>query len=235
MPSYLRGAANRRQNLTFVKINAQNLYFGWNAKDLASKPGVSASDLTALGHRTAAQVGAVSGALAVLGANSPRPQRLKKVINPNTTSADVQESVSTFVAYDKVAAALELGWKASGRGKAIPSIRQTARTVTAGASIDFGGGIVGYYLFPMNASDAVLSQVSALGLKFAGAGLSDAEIRKGFSGSSQPKPFRATLELDNGSTISSFCSHDKVTDAGAAGWSVESGANPPVMNAAPTP
>jgi hypothetical protein len=84
----------------------------------------------------------------------------------------------------------------------------------------------------MNAADAVLPQIAALGLNFAGSTLSDAEIRKGFTGTSQPRPFKATLELEGGSTISSFCSHDKVTDATAAGWSITGGVNPPVMNGA---
>jgi hypothetical protein len=155
---------------------------------------------------------------------------MKKIINAGTTSASVQESVSTFVAYDAGAQALNAGWKPAGSGKLLPSIRQNSRTVTAAASVDFGNGIIGYYLFPMNAADATFPQIAALGLSFAGGSLSDAEIRKGFSGSSQPRPFRATLELENGSTISSFCSHDKLTDAANAGWSVTGGVNPPVMN-----
>jgi hypothetical protein len=230
MPSYLRGVANKRDKLTFVALNAQNLHFGWNAKDLASKAGVGADDLIALGHVTAEQMSAVSGGLAILGANSPRPQRMKKVINPGTTSADVQESVSTFVAYDAGAQALAAGWKYAGSGKLLPTVRQSGRTVTAAASVDFGGSTIGYYLFPMNASDAALAQIAALGLKFAGGTLSDAEIRKGFAGTSQPRPFKATLELEGGSTVSTFCSHDKVTDASAAGWSITGGVNPPVMN-----
>lgn len=228
MPSYLRGAGNKRDNMTFVAINAQNLHFGWNAKDLASKNGVGAADLVALGHVTAEQMAAVTGGLAIIGANSPRPGRMKKIINPGTTSPDVQESVSTFVAYDATAQALSAGWKFAGAGKLLPTIRRNSRTVTAGASIDFGGGAVGWYLFPMNASDAVLPQIASLGLKFAGSTLSDAEIRKAFSGTSQPRPFKAILELEGGSTISSFCSHDKVTDAQAAGWDVQGGVNAPV-------
>lgn len=232
MPSYLRGAANRRANMTFVAVNAQNLHFGWNAKDLTQKTGVAQADLTALGHVTAEQMAAVSGGLAIIGANSPRPGRMKKIINPGTTSPDVQESVSTFVAYDAVAQALAQGWKFAGSGKSLPTIRQNTRTVTAGASIDFGGGTVGWYVFPMNASDAKLTQIAALGLKFAGGGLTDAEIRKAFSGTSQPRPFKATLEIEGGVTVSSFCSHDKVTDAQTAGWDVGGGVNPPVINAA---
>lgn len=232
MPSYLRGAANRRDKMTFVQMNASNLFFGWNAKDLAANPAVGNGDLIALGHTTAANVAAISGALAIIGANSPRPARMKKVINPGTTSPSVQESVSTFVAYDQVSDALIAGWKPAGSGKTLPTIRQSARTVTAGVAIDFGGGAVGYYLFPMNAADTQLTQVASLGLKFAGVDLTDAEIRKGFTGSSQPRPFKATLELEGGSTLSCFCSYDKVADASAAGWSVSGGVNPPVMNAA---
>lgn len=228
MPNYLRGPANRRAKQTFVKMNEQNLYFGWNAKDLASKTGISDADLIALGHTTAENVKAISGALAIIGANSPRPARMKKLINPGTTSASVQESVSTFVAFDQKADALVEGWKFAGAGKKIPTIRQNSRSVTAAAKVDFGGGTTGYYLFPMNAADAALTQVAALGLEFAGAGLTDAEIRKGFCGSSQPRPFKATLELEGGATVSSFCSFDKITDASLAGWSISGGVDAPL-------
>jgi hypothetical protein len=209
-------------------MNEQNLYFGWNAKDLANKTGVAMADLVALGHTTATNVKAIAGALAILGANSPRPARMKKLINPGTTSPSVQESVSTFVAYDQKADALALGWKPAGAGKILPTVRQNSRTVTAGAAVDFGGGVEGYYLFSMNAADAVLPQIEALGLNFAGSTLSDAEIRKGFTGTSQPRPFKATLELEGGSTLSSFCSYDKVTDAANAGWSIAGGVDAPL-------
>lgn len=234
MPSYLRGPGNERQTLTFVKMNTSNLFFGWKAKDLASKPNVGAADLTALGHKTAAQVAAVTGAIAILGANAPRPARFTKILNQFTTSPGVQKAVSTYCAYDAGATALAAGWSPVQSGQNRPSVKATTRTVTAGASVDFGGAI-GYYLWPMNAGDAALTQVVALGLKFAGGALTDAEIKKGFSGSSYPRPVRGSLELDNGSKVSAFIPHDKVDDAQTAGWSLESGKNPVVVTAPVTP
>lgn len=227
MPSYLRN--KKRDVLTFVKANANNVYYGWNAKDITSLPGITTTDIAALGHLAATSAKAISGSLCVLGAKAPRPPRVKKILAANTTSPDVQESASTFCGYDKLSTALTENWKPAGRGRGVAA-RQTSRSITAAAAISFGGSLVGYYLFPMNASDALLPEVALLGLQFAGTTLSAAEIAKGFSASSYPKPAKVILTRSDGSNISTFCSFDKITDAISGGWAVIEGSPPPVVH-----
>ena len=109
MPSYTRGQL--RENLRFVKVHDGPLYYGFKTKDFAGLPGVSASDVSALGWLAPDAVPA--GSVGVLRANSPKPQRVKKILvrYPN---ANQQGSMSTFCAYTAFATAQAAGWNLVG-------------------------------------------------------------------------------------------------------------------------
>lgn len=208
MPTYLQG--DKRNVLTFVKV-LDNLYYGWNAKDLASNPGVGAGDLTALGHITAAAMAAIASPIAVIGANRPKPGRATKTINVNPDAA-TQGKVSTYIGKGSENTALAAGWKLTGYLEVV-NLRNSARTTTVGVQLT-GGGI---YCFPIN-TVAATNYAALLGLQIPSA-LTAVERSKMFSGATRPRPPRVSLKAANGSTFSSFCDPTKLDDLLDAGWS----------------
>lgn len=211
MPDYLVGQA--RDVMSFVKVYAGGLlHYGWNTKDLTGLTGVSSADITALGHKDAAAVGAITGAIAILGANSPKPARFKKVVNRNP-SASQQGSVSTFCDADSFATALSAGWKLT-KSVRTPKISNNGRTVTVGAKCTDGG----IYLFPMNATRAA-EVAGELGLILPSS-LSTSERQKAFTGTSYPRPYKVSLPGANGDK-STFASSDTIDSATSAGWNID--------------
>jgi hypothetical protein len=224
MPSYTRG--KKREKLTFVKVSAnQALYYGFKTKDLTTLANISTADLTALGHLDAATLPATR--ITIIGANSPKPPRMRKIIN-KTPGANAQASVSTYCAIDKIATAVAEEWQLVDAGRGV-HVSNNARTVTVGAKIE-GGGI---YLFPMNAADAT-TYAAALGLELPTT-LSATERAQAFSGTTYPKPAVIKIATTSG-VFSSFCSHDSIDSALAAGYELVKAAKPhPVPAGAATP
>lgn len=208
MPSYTRG--QRRDKFVFVKVStSSNLYYGFKTKDFGAIAGVSAADITALGHLEASALPA--SRITIVGANSPKPPRVKKITN-NAPSATQQGSVSTYCAISSLATATAAGWQMVDGGRGV-KVTNNTRTVTVGAKIEGGG----YYLFPMNASD-VTTYAAALGLETA-PNISATERAQAFSGSSYPKPDIVSITTANGN-FSSFCSFDAIDAALAAGYEI---------------
>jgi hypothetical protein len=198
VPAYLRGKF--RDILTFVKVSNQGLYYGFKTKDLSAIAGIGAADVTALGHLAVAAL--PNTRIAVIGANSPKPPRVRKLLARNP-AADQQGSVSTFCGIDNISTALAEEWELSngGRGVAISN----RRTISVGARLSNGG----IYIFPMNSVDAN-AYAEELGLILPGS-LSSAERGKAFSGTNKPKPAIVSKALTNGK-FTSFCSTDKLDD-----------------------
>lgn len=211
MPSYTRGRL--RDQMVYVSINA-NLRYGFRTKDLSQVAGISASDLTTqLGHTLVSGVG--TGSILCFGANSPKPPRATKRLTRSVSN--VQGSVSTFCAFNRVSTAIAAGWSVrSGRSV---GLRSTGRTTTA--VVDLGAGQA-MYAFPMNTED-FNSYGAELGLQ-SGASITDAELNRLVTGSSQPRPGRATKILANGVTFSSFYSPDNKADLQQNGWRIASDA-----------
>lgn len=222
MPDYLVGQA--RDQMTFVKVYKNGLlYYGWKAKEIESLPGITAGEVTALGHIDAVTVAALSGAIPILGANSPKPARFKKVLNRRPT-AQQQGTASTFVGIDNYADALAQGWSQSSAARGI-TLTDTARTKTMAAKMANGG----YYLFPLNA-DRALDVAGPLGLILPSS-LTGQERLKAFSGSSKPKPGTVKLKGDLGDK-GTFVSFDADSSASTAGYQPSKAAQAdPVGNA----
>lgn len=208
MPSYTRGAL--RDKLTFVAINPQVLYYGFTTKDFASIAGLglSEADINALGHLDAAAVPSIG--IRIIAANSPKPPRVKKVINPRPGPSQ-QGDVSTFCATDAVKSAEANKWKFAKPGRSV-TITNSNRTWTMGADLANGG----LYLFPMNPTDAE-AYADVLGLQRP-TQISQIERQKAFSGTSRPKPARMKLTLSTGGTVNAFCSTLNIDNALDQGW-----------------
>lgn len=113
MPASTRGV--KRSEITFVLVS-QYLAYGWASADLSAFPGISAADLANhLGHLKEGTM--FTGYVRVIGANAPKPARVSKKI-PNATLG-TRNSASTFVAYDKLAAAQSAGWKMSKPSRSV--------------------------------------------------------------------------------------------------------------------
>ncbi len=203
MPGYLRGQL--RDNLIFVAVSPNILYYGFSTKDFPGQAGLGLSqgDMDALGHLTPAAV--PNTGIRIIAANSPKPPRMKKVVNARP-GRNQQGTASSFCATNSVKTAEENGWKFAKPGRAV-TITNNDRTVTVGASLTNGG----LYLFPMNGGDAE-AYADLLGLQLP-AQISTTERSRAFTGTSRPKPAKVKLQLPDGSDFSSFCSSANVDNA----------------------
>ncbi|MCC5641209.1 hypothetical protein LC593_36485 [Nostoc sp. CHAB 5844] len=209
MSSYTRG--KKRPNLVFVTIN-DLMYFGFKPKDLTSLPGVTAADVTALGH---VQPNAVApGRLKIIGASAPNPPR---VLKKTGAAAGQQQSVSTFCGYNNIGLAQAAGWTLtkSRTGVTLRAPTSPRQSLTAVAELSDGS----LYCFPMNKADFE-SYGAALGLKNSTTITTTAERNKLVSGASIPYPGRAALLLAGGSTFSSFFSTGSQGSASEAGYDI---------------
>ncbi|NJL55716.1 hypothetical protein HC928_11295 [bacterium] len=205
MPGYTRGIS--LSQLRFVKAvkNAVVLY-GWNTKDFASiVTGVTAADITVLGHKTVAQLGGNPG---VLRANKPKPARVTRVFNPNA-GPDIQKGVSTFCDADQLTAALAAKWKLAkpAAGVSGGSSRMRLTAVEVGTVL---------YAFTLNAID-LTTYAADIGAK---TNLTDTDFNRMVTGASIPKPAVMGRVLASGGTFSTFVDKSKIDTLRAAGWTL---------------
>lgn len=210
MPSYTRGI--KRDVIAFVQLGATAaIYYGFSQKDFSKVTGAADVDFTVLGQI----IDPPTGAIKMLRASTPKPARVKRVIDNNPGVAK-QGSISTFCATPNIATALAAGWKLISGVKST-SISQTARTTTALAELSDGS----FYAFPMNTADFEAYK-EKLGLK-APKDLNittEAERLAVIRGSSFPRPGKASKILDTGAEISSFYATEAENIARADGWSI---------------
>lgn len=212
MPAYTRGST--REILTFVKINPILMY-GWKAPDLAAKLGISAGDLDInLGHMDAVTAQAVAGAILVTGANSPKPARVVK--RDRTAPVNQTASTSTFISYDRAAAATADGWTLSSpaRGVRLTANLPGQRSITAIAELSNGA----LYAFPMNQAD--FSLVAAeLGLQDA-ASITTATERQRLITGARTRPGKCS-KIQGTGIMSTYFATDAESAAIAAGWNID--------------
>lgn len=205
MPSYTRGQL--RDNVTFVKIsNTQEVYYGFNTKDLAAVAGISEGDLSGnLGHLDSV----APNALVIVRATSPKPPRVRLVVNANP-DVNQQGSVSTFCAVDKLNLALGAGWQLAKRGNGV-SLANNARTIGAVAQLSNGLLVV----TPMNKNDFDQYRTE-LGLQ-GPTQIQASERDRLVFGASRPKAGQAKKTLDRGTITKPFST---ATDVENQGWTV---------------
>lgn len=217
MPPYTRG--KKRETISFVSpLKGSNLFYGFKTKDLSAVAGVTQADITLLGHLTTQAATGSSGKLLIYRANSPKPARVKMILD---TSGDPkkQGSVSTFCDADKLAAALSQKW----------SLVKPAQTVGGGGgksrlvAIKVNGG---YYGFPLNKED-----YTAYAQKIGAENITDTVRLNLFTGASNPRPAKMGLTLTNGSSFSTFVADDKIEGLLAStqeNWQIIEAAVPPL-------
>lgn len=206
MPAFTRG--KKRDQLVFVSVS-DLVWFGFKSKDLTSLPGISSSDLTAIGHTL---IDTATG-FKILGAKSPQPARVKKKLA--NASVGQQQSVSTFCGHNKLTAASAAGWNLSQNKRSVQlrAANASRGTLTAIATLSDLSG----YCFPISKAD--FDQFGAeLGLKSASSITNDLERNRLVFGSSTPYPGRAVKQLAGGSSFSTFFSTN--TDVLAAGYEI---------------
>lgn len=208
MPSYTRGQS--RDVVTFVLAYGTDLFYGWSTKDFPGLPGarLTNNDLNALGHLLPEAV--PEGKIRVYAANSPKPPRMKKVINANPNAAQ-QGSVSTFCGINSIKTAETAKWKFVKPGRGI-TVTNNARTKTMAAKLTNNS----YYLFPMNANDAT-KYAAILGLVLPES-LSEANRKKAFVGASRPRPARVKKASGDDLGFSTFCSSSNLNNAKKQGF-----------------
>ncbi len=212
MPAYLRG--KKRDKLTYVLVTA-NAWYGFKTKDLSSVASVTAADITSLGHVAGGTAFQANGKIRIVGASAPKPARVTKRLN--TAAAGTQQSVSTFCAYDKLTAAMGSGWNVTKprRGVFLRPEASVKNSLTAIAQLSDGS----LYCFPMNKAD-YQTYGAMLGLKNAATEQSATEKSKLVSGSSIPKPGKASIEVTGGGSFSSFYSTDAIDTAVTGGFAI---------------
>ena len=210
MPEYTRGQL--RDVLTFIEMEGGVLFYGFTTKNFAGTDGLNLSqgDMLTLGHLDPGSVPATG--IRIIAANSPKPPRVKKVINARPT-ANQQGNASTFCAPGKIRDAETAGWKFAKSGRNV-TISNNNRTWTMGVNLA-GGGM---YLFPMNRIDAE-NHADDLGLQRP-TQISRTERQRAFSGATRPRPAKMKLVLGGGSSISAFCSDASIDNALTAGWQI---------------
>ncbi|MBE9208835.1 hypothetical protein IQ244_20270 [Nostoc sp. LEGE 06077] len=212
MPAFTRG--KKREDLVYVLVNP-TMYYGWKRKDIAALGGISEGDLTNIGHLKAEGATLAAGSIVVIGAKSPRPARVSRKISNATVGQ--QQSVSTFCAYDKLATALGAKWNVAESRKAVtlrpPSAARSS--VTAIATLSDASK----YCFPMNKADFDLF-AAEVGLEAASTITTDTARNKLVSGSTRPRPGRASKLLEDGSSFSSFFSSSMAGDMLELGYAI---------------
>jgi hypothetical protein len=217
MASSARG--RKREELTYVAASEFVMY-GFKTFDISGVPGITASDLTALGHVKAAGMTPDATKVYVLRANAPKPPRVTKKatsggVGTGTGGAGATPlTVSTFCSYNALSAAYAAKWTLAKQGRGITFRGEGSPTRQRTVAVPIGGG---FYCFSCDRS-TFSTYGTALGLKGA---LTDAEAKKAFMGASAPKPGTAGTKTTAGS-VSSFYDPSKKGDlAGAdAGWSL---------------
>lgn len=217
MASAARG--RKREELVYVPAS-EFIMYGFKTFDLSSVTGISASDITALGHVKAEGMTADATKVYVLRANAPKPPRVSKKTGATgggtgTGGAGVEPlSVTTFCGYNQMSAAFAAKWTLAKQGRGITFRGESSPGRQRTVAVPLGGG---FYCF--SCDRATFSSYGALlGLKGT---LTDAEAKRAFMGSAGPKPGRAQAKTANGS-FSSFYDPAKKGDLAGSdiGWSL---------------
>ena len=210
MPSYPRG--RRRDTYTLVLLNQNpRVFYAFYRKDYSGISGISNSDFQNLGHTVG--ITPPDGSLVFLRAQSPKPARVKKVINPNA-GATQQVSVSTFCATNFLDQAQANSWTIVKRPRGVSL--KSKRSITAIAELS--NGVL--YAFPLNGDD-YQNNADVLGFKRISEINSAAERARLVSGSSRPRPGKASIVRSTGGEFQTFFSTANEDQLRQNGWSID--------------
>lgn len=210
MAIYLRGKPRDVQRC--VRVTSL-IYYAFNTVDLTDGTGVVEADLIAVGHKTLSQT--PNGATAVFGMAAPKAAKFRKKIG-TVPVLGTRSSCTTYgngSSKTGIDAAKARGWTLS-KPVRYANPRSTIKSVTVGVTLSTG--II--YLQPVPRQDIANTEwVTALGLKLP-ATMTDADRKKAIRGTTEMAPARVTKYLENGSTVTLPCSHDKLDTAADLGF-----------------
>lgn len=210
MPSVLLGKS--KDELHFVSVTSRLMY-GFKSRDLSSIPGITADDLTALGHSINPTT-FISGQIYIYGANAPKPARMSK---KTSGGANVPKTVTTFCAYNTIPTAMAKKWSMTKKPRGISTKAASGPGKEQTGVVNVNGG-----LYCFSCDRATLATYGAdLGIADASAISSQIERERAYRGASWPRPGTASLLVDAGNgvlgTVSTFCDPTK----SPVGWTIQ--------------
>lgn len=192
---------------TIVKATP-NIYYAFKAKDYASLPGITAADLTALGH--AAPGTASAGSIVVTTPKAPKPARFRKKLSGSDLTQNYASTFGDGVTAASILAATTAGWE----------MITPARTVSFGPSakskniaIKLSNGV--YVVRHVPTVDATTENATLFGWELT---LSPALINKAIRGAKRMRAATVQKPLASGGIKTFPCRLTKIADAEAAGW-----------------
>ena len=207
MPIYTRGSLRDQIRFVLPFVGA-GFRYGFLTKDLAAVKGVTAGDISPLGHILPTALGSNPG---VMRANAPKPPRVRFTHTPQATATQ-QKSISTFCSADKLKDALRTQKWRLAKPALSASTRKDDRNTTAAV---LTGKV--FYCFPMNSTD-FSTYSSLIGAE---SKIGDAESKKIVWGSSQPRPAKMGLRIGGKKgTFSTYVADRQVDNLRGAGWKV---------------
>lgn len=210
MAIYTRGKA--RTITRAVRCN-QLIYYAFNTFNLADGSGIKDTDLVAVGHKEIKDI--PPGAAAIFGMQAPRAARFRKKIG-NQPVLGTRGSCTTYgngSSKTGISNANNVGWKLTRPVRlAVP--RATVKSKTVGVTLE--SGIIYLQSVPREDLDDP-AVITALGIILPDT-FTDADKRKAIQGTKAMAPLRVTRTLENGSTQTLPCSHNKMSDAAKLGF-----------------
>ena len=207
----------KRNVLTIVPIN-DAVNFQYNSTNLSAITGVSATDVTALGHLTTAP----EGTLTITGCNAPQPAVFKKILGGGAV-ATTQKAVSAYgnaSTKAAIAAARAAGWFLI---KPIRSAQLGGGDKKTGVVVPLSNGL--YEIVNVYTEDATATNASLFGWNLTPG---DTITKKMFRASSMMRAGRVKKKVTvSGKTGTQVlpCQWSKLesADVKAAGWRVAYG------------
>lgn len=208
MPISTQG--RKRDKPTIVQATT-SIFYLFNAADLAAIPGVSNTDVTALGHLAPGSGGA--GTITVAGAKAPKPARFRKRLTGTADNPLSQESIVTFgngTSSAGTAAAAQAGWRMIEPPREV-SFGDT--TKGKNVAVKLTNGV--YVVRNVPTSLATSENATLLGWDMT---LSATTLAKAVRAAKDMKCATVRKRLSSGATITLPCKKTKLEDAYAAGY-----------------
>jgi len=211
MPTSTLG--KKHENEIIVKATP-NIFCYYRVRDYAAIPGVTAGDLTAVGHQAIGSNGA--GTIVVAGANAPKPARFRKKLSGTNEVPTTQEYLTVVgngVDAAQITTAAQAGWRITTPYR-LCSFGDSAKSKNV--AIQLSNGV--YAVRHVATASATEENATLFGWQLT---MSDTLLKKAVRGSHTARP-AIVKKAVNGGLMSLPCKATKIADAQAAGWRLSS-------------
>lgn len=192
---------------TIVKATP-NIYYFFKAKDYASLPGITAADLTALGH--AAPGSQSAGTVVVTTPKAPKPARFRKKLSGTDLTQSYASTFGDGVTAASILAATQAGWEMIAPARTV-SFGPSAKSKNIAVLLSNGVYVVRH----VPTVDATTENATLFGWELS---LSPALINKAIRGAKKMRAATVQKPLNTGGIKTFPCRWTKIGDAEAAGW-----------------